>query len=174
MRTNTTHPTGFARVILSPLLYRAARYTLAAIFVYAGIGKLADPAAFAQVIAGYGLLPGPLVPIVALLLPALEVAAGAGLVFDLRGSLASIGGMNLVFLFVLAYGMHLGLDVDCGCYGPGDPEGEAYHGLKEAFIRDMGLMALVIHAYWWRRVRGVRPLSIPAAIHILIHPREKA
>jgi uncharacterized membrane protein YphA (DoxX/SURF4 family) len=134
----------------SALLYGAVRVGVAAVFIYAGISKLAAPEAFADVVAGYGLLPGALVPFVALGLPALEVLAGLGLIFDVRGSLGAILGMSLLFLFVLAWGLHLGLDVDCGCYGPGDPEGEAYHGLKEALIRDLILLGCIFYLYRWR------------------------
>jgi uncharacterized membrane protein YphA (DoxX/SURF4 family) len=149
----------------SPLIwsswpYLAVRLVLAAVFVYAGFTKLADPEAFATVIGGYGLLPRPLVPWTALALPALEVLAGLGLAFDVRGSLAAVGGMCLLFLAVLGYGMALGLDVDCGCYGPGDPEGQAYGGLRKAFVRDLFLMAGVAYAYVWRAKRkpGLRRL----------------
>jgi uncharacterized membrane protein YphA (DoxX/SURF4 family) len=136
------------------------RLILAAVFIYAGVTKLADPAAFAVVIAGYGLMPKVLAPLAALGLPALEVLAGIGLVFDVRGSLLAIGGMTVLFLTVLAYGMILGLDVDCGCYGQGDPEAEAYSGLREAFVRDVFLLLGVAYAYVWR-VRRKLPLRNP-------------
>lgn len=132
---------------------RAAGFLLGAVFVYAGAVKLADPAAFAVVVDAYGLVPRPALPLVAIGLPAMEVAAGIAVVLDWRGGLEAVLAMTLLFLGVLGYGIAVGLDVDCGCYGPGDPEGEALHGLRDAFARDLGLLAVAAFLYWRRRAR---------------------
>lgn len=137
--------------------YRLARWGLGLVFVYAGAVKLAEPRAFAEVVGAYGLLPAGLVTPMAVLLPAAEVLAGIGLVLDKRGSLAAIGAMTVMFIVVLAYGIGLGLDVDCGCYGPGDPEGEAFHGLRQALLRDIGMLSVVVYVHWWRRFKAALP-----------------
>jgi uncharacterized membrane protein YphA (DoxX/SURF4 family) len=124
------------RILASPWLYRGLRYGLAAAFIYAGAIKLGAPREFAKVISGYGLAPEVLLPALSYALPALELAAGIGLLFDIKGSLAAIAGMTVFFMGVLTYGIRLGLDVDCGCYGAHDLEAEAYAGLKTALIRD--------------------------------------
>jgi len=85
----------------------------------------------------------------ALLLPALEVVAGTGIFFAVRGSLALIAGMLILFMAVLLYGIHLGLDIDCGCFGPEDPE-QAYKSLRVALARDTVMMAAVLFVYWRR------------------------
>ena len=128
---------------------RVCRWALAAIFLASGALKLMDPAAFATVIAGFGLLPDGLVFPAALFLPVLEVAAGIGIFFTIRGSLAIIAGMLVLFMAVLLYGIHLGLDIDCGCFGPEDPE-QAYKGLRVALARDAVMMAAVFFIYWSR------------------------
>jgi uncharacterized membrane protein YphA (DoxX/SURF4 family) len=46
-----------------------------------------------------------LLPIVAIGLPALEVAAGAALLFNVRGGLAVITGLLALFVAVLGYGI---------------------------------------------------------------------
>ena len=134
---------------------RAVRWPLAGIFLYSGIVKLLDPTAFAVVIGGFGLLPKAMIDPTALALPILEMAAGLGLLFSIRGSLAAIAGMLLVFIVVLIYGIHLGLDLDCGCFGPEDPE-QAYKGLKPALVRDVVMMAAVLFLYWSRDRTGWR------------------
>jgi len=132
---------------------RGVRWLLAAIFLYSGMVKLMDPAGFATVIAGFGLLPKPLLIPAALFLPILEVVAGIGVVFAIRGSLAVVAAMLVLFMTVLVYGIHLGLDIDCGCFGPEDPE-QAYKGLKVALARDAVLLTAVFFLYWSRgRVR---------------------
>lgn len=130
--------------------YRIARFILAAVFLYAGGIKLFDPSAFAQVISGYGLVPVWSLYPLAVALPLLEVLAAIALLFDTRGGLAVLTGLTVVFMLVLWHGMRLGLDIDCGCYGPEDPEAEAYHGLGQALLRDAGLLVLCIYCYWWR------------------------
>ncbi|MBV5319118.1 MAG: DoxX family membrane protein [Desulfobulbaceae bacterium] len=132
---------------------RGIRWALATLFIYSGAVKLIDPQRFAEVIAGFGLLPDVLIFPAAILLPVLEVVTGVGLIFALRGSLAAITIMLILFMAVLGYGIRLGLDIDCGCFGPDDPE-QAYKGLKSALVRDAVLMAAVFFLYWSRgRIR---------------------
>lgn len=132
-----------------PVMERAVRWLLAGIFVYSGAVKLAEPSRFAEIIAGFGLLPEVLIYPLAVLLPVVELIAGIGLVFALRGSLPTITVMLVMFIAVILYGIHLGLDIDCGCFGPEDPE-QAYKGLKAALARDAVMMAAVLFIYWSR------------------------
>jgi hypothetical protein len=92
---------------------------MAAIFIYAGVIKLLEPASFAVLLDAYGIIPDPLIMPVAVVLPALEVAAGAGLLFDLRGSLSFITGLLVLFSVIASYGIGMGLDVECGSLIPG-------------------------------------------------------
>lgn len=70
-----------------------------------------------------------------ILLPALEVAAGIGLLFDIEGCLSVIAALLCLLIAILGYGIWMGLDVDCGCFGPQDPEAKAFHGLRQSFYR---------------------------------------
>ena len=69
-----------------------------------------------------------------------------------------------MFLLILGYGIHMGLDVDCGCFSPGDPEAKAFHGLRAAFKRDLIMLAGIGFAFGWRKYRGICPKSF---IHYL-------
>nr|WP_321466442.1 MauE/DoxX family redox-associated membrane protein [uncultured Desulfobulbus sp.] len=126
------------------------RWVLAAIFIYSGAIKLFDPSRFAQIISGFGLLPKPLLMPTAILLPLTELIAGIGLLFNKRGSLTAITLMLVLFMGVLSYGISLGLDIDCGCFGPEDPE-YAYKGLKTAMVRDSVMMIAILCLFWQRR-----------------------
>jgi hypothetical protein len=97
---------------------------------------------------------------VAVMLPALEVFAGIGLLFDIQGSLSVITGLLLIFAAVLGYGIWMGLDVDCGCFGPEDPEDKAFHGLRPALFRDILMLTAVAFLFGWRRFRGLKPMKI--------------
>lgn len=130
------------------------------VFIYAGVTKLIEPQIFAVLIDAYGIVPEIMLMPVAVLLPLFEVIAGIGILFDIRGSLVAISGLLILFLLILGYGMAMGLDVDCGCFSPGDPEAKAFHGLRQAFYRDLFLMVLVLFAFGWRKWNNIQPRSI--------------
>ena len=138
-------------------MYRFMRWFLGGIFIYSGATKLLAPQTFAVLIDAYGIVPDGLLMPVSVILPALEVLAGVGLLLDIRGSLAVITGLLLLFAAILGYGIVMGLDVDCGCFGPEDPEAAAFHGLRPALYRDMAMLTAVALLYGWRRYRRVRP-----------------
>ena len=118
------------------------------------------PQTFAVLIEAYGFIPEMLLMPVAFALPAMEVIAGIGLIFDIRGSLATITGLLLLFAAILGYGIWIGLDLDCGCFGIEDPEAEAFHGLRPALYRDMVMLTAVAFLYGWRRHRRLRPIQL--------------
>lgn len=138
-------------------VYKFARILLALSFLVAGGLKIANPMTFAATVNAFGILPGPLVLPVAIILPVLEVIGALALLADLRGSLGLIAVMLLLFITVLGYGQHMGLDIDCGCYGPTDPEAEAFSGIKSALIRDAVMLAGVTLLYVLRSTLSIRP-----------------
>lgn len=146
MRTITT-------LLQSLWTYRAVRAGLAAAFILAGVSKLLDLHAFGLTIKAFAILPSEFVTPVALVLPVLEIAGGLLLLCDAAIGLAIIGGLLLVFIAVVANAIRQGLDIDCGCYGPGDPEGAVYHGLRPTLWRDLFLLAGVFYCLLWRRLR---------------------
>ncbi len=139
--------------------YAAVRTALALAFLAAGIVKIQNPMTFAVTVDAFGILPGPLVLPAAFVLPVLEILGAVALLFDIRGSLGLITLMLLVFIAVLAWGLHMGLDIDCGCYGPGDPEAEAFSGIRSALRRDLLMLACAAALYAWRWFLGMRPAS---------------
>jgi len=144
-------------LFLSPLSYNLFRILLSAVFLWSGTLKLTAPQFFAVVIENYGLLPDPLTLPAAIVLSMVEVLAGLGLLADIRGSLAVATGLLGVFILVLSYGIWLGLDIDCGCFGPEDPESEAFHGLRSALFRDIVMMGVIVYLYFWRHRKSMAP-----------------
>jgi len=124
------------------------RLAIGFVFIYAGILKLLDPAAFAWNIYQYGLVPMDLINVTAIGLPAVEVVAGIGFVFNVRGSMAVISGLLVMFLFVLGYALLNGLSVDCGCFSAGEP---GPYGLRTAILRDIIMMMGIGYVYWFRK-----------------------
>jgi uncharacterized membrane protein YphA (DoxX/SURF4 family) len=128
------------------LLLVVARVGIAAVFLYTGAVKTLDPASFAQDIANYRVLPDALVGPSALLLPPLELAAGAGLL--LRGYRAGAavlaGAMLLVFAFAMAQARLRGIDLDCGCFGAAVGAQVSW----EKVALDLGLAILCLSIVW--------------------------
>lgn len=141
-----------------PWLHLLLRLALGGIFVYAGAVKLLDVRGFAVLISQYNLAPewalGPL----AVGLPILELAAGLGLLLDLRGSLTIVTALLLFFCGVLWFGVLQGLSVDCGCFSA--EEHSAHDGLRQALVRDLVMLAAAAFLYWHKRAHrstGVGP-----------------
>jgi len=154
-------------------IYKLTRWILGAVFIYAGSTKLMEPRTFSVLIEAYGIVPESLLLPVAVGLPFLEVIAGIGLLFDIRGSLALITGLLVLFTVVLGYGIWMGLDVDCGCFGSEDPEAEAFHGLRLSLLRDLIMMAGAIFINGYRRYRAIRPVGVMVIVDQLFSKRRK-
>ena len=135
----------FLGFILSSKVQRIIKFSLGAIFIYAGFIKLTDPKAFAKVISLYDLIPESLLAPVAIGLPILEIFAGMGLLFAVRGSLSIIFGLLLTFVFVLWYGILKNLDIDCGCFSPQELKSQAR--LWQAFYRDIAMIAATCYLF---------------------------
>ena len=140
--------------------YRIVRLSLAFIFLWSGITKLLNPVYFVVIIDAYGLIPESWNMPVAVSLATLEAIVGLTLCFDICGSLAIVALLLCLFIAILGYGIWLGLDIDCGCFGPEEPEAKAYHGLRPALFRDFIMVGGVACLYSWRYARSVRPVSI--------------
>ena len=147
-------------MIVFDWVYKLSRWFLSTIFIYAGTLKLLEPTTFAVLIEAYGIVPERFLIPVAIILPVLEVTAAIGLLFDIRGSLAVISGLLMLFIVVLGYGIWMGLDVDCGCFGPNDPEAKAFHGLRLSLYRDLVMLIGASLIYGWRRYKNKTPKSI--------------
>lgn len=128
------------------------RIGLGMVFLYAGITKLMDPKAFARIISGYDLLPGPFLPVAAIGLPLLELFAGIGLILSIRGSLSLVFTLLIFFIAILWYGILKDLNVDCGCFSAEELRGQA--GLWEAFYRDLIMTGAAIFLFFLRWIQS--------------------
>ena len=131
------------------IVYHLARLTLALVFIYAGAVKSQDVVAFAGHVAAYEILPYAMNYLVAATLPYVEFFAGVLLLLNVRvrPALVTIGGMTLVFMVALTSVLIRDLGIDCGCFDPGGGENVT---AGAALLRDVGLMVLVVLAWWLR------------------------
>jgi len=103
---------------MSVWIYNLTRWILGGVFIYAGSTKLLEPKIFIVLIEAYGIVPESLLMPVAIALPAIEVAAGIGLLFDIEGSLLVIAGLLGLFVAILGYGIWIDAETDdreCSC-----------------------------------------------------------
>ncbi len=130
-------------------LARCSCGILALLFLTAGVSKILAPGDFARVISMYGLLPDRLLLPVAILLPLVELFTAGGLLCCRNWALLLAGGQLLIFITVLVYGIHLGLNIDCGCFAADDPEHAAVSGLRSALFRDILFLLPVAYGWWF-------------------------
>lgn len=126
----------------------AIRFFLAAIFAFAAAPKIVDPAAFAEAVYRYHLLPDGLVNIAAVYLPWLEVVCAVALVVAAplrRGALLSVAAMLVLFIGAMGINLYRGVDIACGCFSVAG--GESLSWINMA--RNIGLLVLVALAWHW-------------------------
>jgi hypothetical protein len=140
----------------SKIPYHVLRWGVGLLFVYSGAAKIHSLGAFAIVVSDFGILPESLVHPFSACLAGLELATGVGLIIDLRGSLAVIMGLMVLFTAVVTYGIVMGLDIDCGCFGIGDPRVRPT-SLAEALLRDGVLIFMCACLYGSRFIRDDHP-----------------
>jgi len=115
------------------------RWLLGGLFLWAGAVKLSSPKAFARSIDAFGLVPETLLPVVAILLPIVEILIGLAVLRRWRGGLPAMATLLLLFLAVLGFAMGQHLEVDCGCFSVA--EQREHTSVKAAFVRDLLLLA---------------------------------
>jgi len=95
------------------------RIFLGLLFIYAGIEKISDPAAFSNAIYNYKLLPFSLVNFFAITLPWIELSAGLLLLFGVyvKENSSIIAALLIIFFIAIAISLARGLNIECGCFG---------------------------------------------------------
>jgi len=129
------------------------RLALAAIFIYAAVGKVLKPSDFADSVAGFRILPIPVVNIFAIVLPWVEVVCGLSLITGvfMRSGGVLLAGLNIVFIAAAASAMARGLSIECGCFTlshAGDTVGWSL------IARDVGFLLLCLPVVLQRRSMG--------------------
>ena len=122
------------------------RLLLSGVFIYAGAVKMISPYPFADSVASFKLLPGPMINLLALGLPAFELTMGSFLLFGPFKRVATLGALVLTggFALALASALLRGLPVDCGCFGSGS---SAAHQGWVPLGRDLLLVGMAVLLY---------------------------
>ena len=97
------------------------RWPLGLLLVYAGAIKWFELQRFASHVADFGIVVDSLAKPAAWTICVVECLLGFGLLANVRAAAAATAILLVGFMLVLAYGMAIGLDIECGCLGSGFP-----------------------------------------------------
>jgi uncharacterized membrane protein YphA (DoxX/SURF4 family) len=142
-----------------------ARLVVGGVWLYAGALKLPHPDTSVTAVRSYQLLPTGMAETVGHVLPMLEIVVGACLVLGLL--LRSTGAASAVLLVAFIVGIvsvwSRGIAIDCGCFGDGGADPDAFSKYPWEIARDTGLLALSLLLVW-------RPRTPVALDNVLFPP----
>jgi uncharacterized membrane protein YphA (DoxX/SURF4 family) len=132
----------------------ALRIGLGTVFLYSGIIKIGDTAAFAGSVASYKILPYFMNFLVAATIPWVEALCGLLLIvgYRVKATAGIVAAMNVLFIVLLASTIIRGLDIDCGCFRQGGEKTSAW----TAILRDILFLSAALTLF---SARGVRRFS---------------
>ena len=120
---------------------------VALLFCMAAGHKLYSIKKFLQVVAGYQLVPAPLLAIVAVVIPLLELVLVVGLLYPVSRIPAAFCAAGLVFFYgvVMAVNLYRGnAAIDCGCqWGEGSMGLSYWHVVRNAIVVSLVLLAIM-------------------------------
>jgi hypothetical protein len=142
----------------------ASRFILGMVFVVASIDKIADPLSFSTSIEAYDMVPYPLINIMAIAIPWLELVCGIFLVGGvwMRPSAMILSGLLMLFVVAISTAVLRGLNINCGCFGSGGSE-VGWGRVGE----DLLLLLPAAHIFWAAKARpaegGAVSPGVPAS-----------
>jgi len=135
-------PQTIKKLLNNPYLSLAARLLVGVVFIYAAVGKIANPFLFAKEISNYGIMIDQSVNLMALTLPWIELIIAIFIILGIRLKASAVISTFLYIVFIIAIGIAIikGLDINCGCF--------AKSASKVGFTRlleDLGLLIVSIY-----------------------------
>ena len=132
------------RFLSHPATIRTCQIGIGLVFAVAGLAKIGNPAAFAEDIHNFRMIPVALENLVAVALPWIEIVAAVALVLGVRARPAAVlsAGLMAVFTVAVIVAMGRGLDIECGCFGTSDG---ARVGLRK-IAENVGLLVMALVA----------------------------
>ena len=139
-----------------------ARLVTGGVWLWAGLLKVGDPASSVTAVRAYQLLPYSMAETVGNVLPMLEVVLGACLVLGVltrfSGGVSAL--LQVAFIIGISSVWARGIAINCGCFGDGGPDPDAFSKYPWEIARDTGLLALSLFLLWRPRT----PLAVDGVL----------
>lgn len=134
------------------------RLVLGGVLMWAGLAKISEPALFAMTVRAYNVLPNAFINGFAVVVPWMEIAAGACLLAGFWSRSGALAALALLWSFgvALVVNIYRGADLDCGCFGLDGTRGS----LNAALVQDLLLIACSVVLLYVRNM----PLSLDRCI----------
>ncbi len=130
------------------------RLAVGGVLIWAGLAKVSEPALFALTVRAYNVLPLAFINGFAVVVPWMEIAAGACLLAGFWSRAAALAALALLSSFSVALVVNIfrGANLDCGCFGLDGTRG-SLHG---ALVQDLLLIGCSLVVLFVRNM----PLSL--------------
>jgi uncharacterized membrane protein YphA (DoxX/SURF4 family) len=127
-----------------------ARLVVGGVWLWAGLLKVGQPEASVTAVRAYQLLNPSLAEVVGRTLPMVEVVLGACLVLGLLTRFAGLLSAVLLVAFIIGIVSVWARDIpiNCGCFGDGGPDPDAFSKYPWEIARDVGLTVLSLFLVW--------------------------
>ena len=136
------------------------RVVVGGLFIYAALSKIIDPLKFAEEVRAYELAPVILTNAVAIVLPWLELFAGALLIIGFWRAEARL--LILLMMFGFTFGKisveARGMDINCGCWGSDWME-SFFHGIWGVLLNLFLIGLLVVDHIDQRFTAALQPVE---------------
>jgi len=156
----------FKRILQNSWVELASRWILGATFIYASYGKILSPADFAKIIYGYGLFPAPLINLIAIIVPILELVAALALLLGAypRSAALIVNVLLVAFIILISINLIRGHEFNCGCFALKNSADQV--SSSTTIVRDFIFLALGLQVFLykqprrWRIGKAARTLSL--------------
>lgn len=141
------------RILQNSWVELAFRWILGATFIYSSYGKILAPADFAKIIYGYGLFPAPLINLIAIIVPYLQLVIALALILGIypRSAAITVNALLAAFVILISINLVRGHEFNCGCFAlqnSGNPLSPS-----ATILRDFIFLALGMQVYFYRHTR---------------------
>ncbi len=149
------------RWLTSPWLTIRVQIALGLFFVIAALPKIVDPPSFAHMVYNYRIVPGPLINIMAITMPWIELLSGLALITGIWREAARtlIAAVLLTFILAISTNLARGNAIDCGCFDPTPvpkTRAEQVEDMHFVIYRDLGML-LMVAQLWYAGRTSARP-----------------
>ena len=141
------------KIITNEYVALVFRMYIGWIFIDASLGKISDPALFAENVANYRLVPYYGLNLTAIILPWLELVCGFYFIIGIRtrATASIIGGLLFLFTVFVIINIFRGTKMNCGCFDTVDEP----IGWKKVAINTTWL-AMTIQVYFFNKLSFFR------------------